>query len=77
MSGEQNPDIVPRATLTKREREVLYLMAEGLTTKALAAKLHVAFKTASCHRSRILRKLGVRTTVSAVRLAIREGWIDP
>jgi two-component system, LuxR family, secretion system response regulator SsrB len=77
MIGERNLSIVPKGTLTKREREVLNLMADGLTTRALAAQLQVTFKTASCHRSHILQKLGVRSTVSAVRWAIREGWINP
>jgi DNA-binding NarL/FixJ family response regulator len=63
--------------LTEREREVLYLMAEGLTTKAIARQLRIAFKTARSHRSRILIKLGVGTTVAAVRWAIREGLIEP
>jgi DNA-binding NarL/FixJ family response regulator len=63
--------------LTKREREVLYLMAEGLTTKAIARQLRIAFKTARHHRSHILTKLGVGTTVSAVRWAIRVGLIEP
>jgi DNA-binding NarL/FixJ family response regulator len=63
--------------LTKREREVLYLMAEGLTTKAIAGQLQIAFKTARRHRSNILTKLGVGTTVAAVRWAIRERLIEP
>jgi DNA-binding NarL/FixJ family response regulator len=52
-------------------------MAEGLTTTAIAEQLRIAFKTASSHRSNILTKLGVGTTVAAVRWAIREGLIEP
>jgi DNA-binding NarL/FixJ family response regulator len=63
--------------LTERESEVLYLMAEGLATKTIARQLRIAFKTASSHRSNILKKLGVGTTVAAVRWAIREGLIEP
>jgi DNA-binding NarL/FixJ family response regulator len=63
--------------LTKREREVLYLMAEGLTTKAIAGQLQIAFKTARHHRSNILTKLGVGTTVAAIRWAIRKRLIEP
>jgi two-component system, NarL family, response regulator NreC len=76
-SGRHKLAIVPKAPLTKRELEVLYLMAEGLTTKAVAGRLDIAFKTASCHRSHILHKLNVRSTVGAIRWAIREGVIDP
>jgi DNA-binding NarL/FixJ family response regulator len=64
-----------RSVLTKRELEVLHLMADGLTTKAIGARLGVTFKTAACHRGRILQKLGVESTVTAVRWAIREGLI--
>jgi two-component system, NarL family, response regulator NreC len=65
------------AALTKRELEVLHLMADGLTTKAIAARLGVTFKTAACHRGRILQKLSVDSTVSAVRWAIRVGIVIP
>jgi DNA-binding NarL/FixJ family response regulator len=63
--------------LTKRELEVLHLMADGLTTKAIATRLGVTFKTAACHRGRILQKLSVESTVSAVRWAIRTGIVAP
>ncbi len=68
---------VVRSILTKREVEVLHLMADGLTTKAIGARLGVTFKTAACHRGRILQKLGVDSTVTAVRWAIREGLVQP
>ncbi len=63
--------------LTGREIEVLRLMADGLSTKEIAAHLGIAFKTAACHRYHILQKLCVETTVSAVRWAIREGIVEP
>jgi DNA-binding NarL/FixJ family response regulator len=63
--------------LTSREIEVLKLMADGLTTKQISKALGIAFKTAACHRYRILDKLGVETTVEAVRWAIRGGIIEP
>jgi DNA-binding NarL/FixJ family response regulator len=66
-----------KPVLTKREMEVLHLMADGLTTKAIAGRLGVTFKTAACHRGRILQKLSVDTTVSAVRWAIRSGFVEP
>jgi len=63
--------------LTPREIEVLRLLAEGLSTKQTAARLGITFKTAACHRSVILSKLGVHETVSAVRWAIRAGVVEP
>ena len=61
--------------LTPREMDVLRLMADGLTTKAIAVHLNMRFKTAACHRNRVLQKVGVTSTVSAVRWAIRRGLI--
>jgi DNA-binding NarL/FixJ family response regulator len=63
--------------LTKRETDVLRLLADGLTTKGVAKKLGITFSTAHAHRARILHALGVGNTVLAVRQAIREGIIDP
>ena len=65
------------AMLTPREIEVLRLMADGLSTKEIAARLSVTFKTAACHRYRVLQKLCVESTVSAVRWAIRQGIVEP
>jgi len=50
-------------------------MADGLSTREIAARLTISFKTAACHRYRILQKLGVESTVSAVRWAIRTGIV--
>lgn len=67
--------IPPQDVLTNREVEVLRLMGEGLTTKVIAAKLNITFKTAACHRSHVLQKLGADSTVSAVRWAIKQGIV--
>jgi DNA-binding NarL/FixJ family response regulator len=63
--------------LTPREKSVLLLMADGLTTKEIACRLSITFKTASCHRYRVLAKLGVRNSIQAVRYAIRNGLVQP
>jgi len=64
-------------SLTEREREVLVLISQGLSTKKAAAQLGISYKTADSHRSRILEKLGVHETASMVRYAIRAGLISP
>jgi len=74
------PDDVALRTvfaLTERERQVLALIAEGQSTKELALRLGISYKTADSHRSRILEKLGVHETASMVRMAIRAGLVDP
>ena len=76
-SQGQAPQPALLAVLTAREVEVLRLMADGLSTREIAARLAISFKTAACHRYRVLQKLGVETTVSAVRWAIRSGIVEP
>ena len=62
--------------LSAREREVLQLVAEGKTTKEIAALLAVSAKTVESHRTRVMRKLDVHETASLVRYAIRLGLIE-
>lgn len=69
------PEILAR--LTKREVEVFRLIAEGKSTKQLAANLGIAFRTAVCHRYRIFQKLRIHETASLVRLAVRAGVVRP
>jgi DNA-binding NarL/FixJ family response regulator len=63
--------------LTPRERQVLQLVAEGKTTKEVAALLSVSIKTVESHRSNIMDKVGVRDVAGLVRYAIRRGLIQP
>ena len=63
--------------LSAREREVLQLVAEGKTTKEVAAVLFISFKTVESHRQRIMAKLDIHETASLVRYAIRSGLIQP
>ena len=66
----------PYGSLTGREREVLHLVAEGLTTKEVARRLDIGVKTAENHRGRVLAKLGLRNTAEVVRYAIAKGLLD-
>jgi two-component system, NarL family, response regulator NreC len=61
--------------LTGRERQVLQLVAEGRTTKAIASALGVSAKTAESHRNRIMRKLDIHATAGLVRYAVRRGLV--
>lgn len=61
--------------LTARERQILQLIAEGKTTKAIAAMLGITFKTAESHRNRIMKKLDIHQTAGLVRYAIRRGLV--
>ncbi|MGA4538838.1 response regulator [Uniformispora flossi] len=61
------------ASVTDREREVLLLVAEGLSNAEIGARLHISPGTAKTHVARLLAKLGVRDRVHLVVLAHRSG----
>jgi DNA-binding NarL/FixJ family response regulator len=59
--------------LSIREREVLQLVAEGMTTKAAASVLKISAKTVDMHRQRIMGKLKIHSVAELTKYAIREG----
>ena len=63
-------------TLTPREREVLQLVAEGRSSKSIAAGLGVTVKTIESHRASLMRKLHLRTVADLVRYAVRNGLVE-
>jgi DNA-binding CsgD family transcriptional regulator len=68
----------PRAgleALTPREIEVLRLIAEGHSTKEVAHTLGMSFKTAACHRYRVMDKLGIHDAVTLTHYAVRNGLV--
>ena len=66
--GAPPPDV-----LTPREREVLQLIAEGLTSKEIGARLDAALKTVETHRTNVMRKPDLHSIADLTRYAIREG----
>jgi DNA-binding NarL/FixJ family response regulator len=59
--------------LSKREREVLQLIAEGKSTKQIAATLYVSVKTVETHRKQIMDKLDIHSVAGLTKYAVREG----
>jgi DNA-binding NarL/FixJ family response regulator len=66
----------PDERLTPREREVLQLVAEGKTTKKIAAILNVSVKTADTHRPHLMQKLDIHDIAGLTRCALRLGLIQ-
>lgn len=75
--GFVNPETRESAALTPREREVVQLVAEGRSSKEIAATLDISLKTCETHRTNILRKLGLRSVTELVRYAIRNQIVEP
>lgn len=62
--------------LTPREREVLQMLAQGLSNKAIARVLEISVRTVETHRLSIRRKLGVDTPAGLVKYALERGWLS-
>ena len=73
----QNGEEIPEDPLSPRESEVVKLIAEGSTSKEIAATLFISEKTVERHRANILEKLGIRHRVDLTRYAIRHGLVEP
>ena len=65
----------PYDRLTDREREVLKLVAEGLTNQEIANLLSVSVKTVLGHRTSLMEKLGIHNRTELIKYAIRKGLI--
>lgn len=70
---EESTDV---SSLTEREREVLSMLARGLTTKEIATSLGIGTRTVETHRANLMRKLNLRSVAMLTQLAIREGMVD-
>lgn len=71
-----DPDTVIRNRLTAREREIVQLLAEGKSSKEVAAALGISVKTAETHRANIMRKLELHSVSELVRYAVRNQIIE-
>lgn len=67
----------PSGALTPREREVLQLVAEGLTSREIGMRLGAALKTVETHRTNLTRKLDLHSIAALTKYAIREGLTEP
>ncbi len=63
------------STLSDREREILGLLAEGLSNKEIGEKLFISHRTVDTHRTNIMKKLDVHNIAELVKMAVKNGWI--
>lgn len=74
MNQKPSESFIP--TLTRREKEVLDLIAKEMTTSEMAAQLHISLNTIETHRRNLIQKFNVRNSVGLVREAMLKGIID-
>jgi DNA-binding NarL/FixJ family response regulator len=65
----------PYETLTRREREIFKLVAEGLSSQEISAALSISPRTVEVHRANLMHKLGLENSSDLIRLALRRGII--
>lgn len=68
--------VLPEA-LSEREREVLVLLAQGLSNKEMAQRLYLSVRTVEGYLANIYGKLGVHSRTEAALYAVRQGWLEP
>jgi len=73
----QGCDDVAAEPLTRREREVVKLIAEGCTDREISEKLFISLRTVQRHHSNIREKLKLRRTADITRYAIAKNYVDP
>jgi FixJ family two-component response regulator len=69
--GQSAGDVL-LGSLTKREHEVLAKLTLSLTNKQIAQDLDLSTRTIEMHRAKLIRRLGVRTSFDAIRLALKQ-----
>ncbi|MBT8132635.1 MAG: response regulator transcription factor [Gammaproteobacteria bacterium] len=71
-----SPEDVGLERLTVREREVLRMISNGMSTKQIASELGVSPKTVSTHREHMMNKLDIHSVAELTRFALREGLVS-
>jgi DNA-binding NarL/FixJ family response regulator len=75
MNSVPNATKGPLERLTPRQREILQLIAEGLSSREIAAALRIRLKTVESHRTQLMSRLGIHDVAGLVRFAMRQGIV--
>ena len=75
LSAYRNQAASPFKDLTRREKQVLSLVVEGHTSKAMAGILNLSARTVDHHRSNLLKKFNMKNSVDLVNYAVRNGYV--
>jgi DNA-binding NarL/FixJ family response regulator len=71
----ESPTGLPAVSLSEREAEVIRLIAQGHTSKEMAAALSLSPRTLETYKARAMSKLNLRTRADLIRYALRSGWL--
>jgi two-component system, NarL family, nitrate/nitrite response regulator NarL len=75
LSTDEKKDIGKVPVISSREKEVLVLIADGLTNPQIAAKLFLSMHTVDSHRKNLLTKFGINNTASLIKLAVKYNMV--
>ena len=75
LNAYRNQETNPFKGLTKREKQILTLVVDGLTSKDMAKKLNLSSRTVDHHRSNLLKKFKMKNSVDLVNYAVRNGYV--
>ena len=73
--SQSESEIDPYDKLTAREREILKLIADGLTSREIAGMLYISLKTVFAHRAKLMQKLNLHNRTELVKYAMRKGLV--
>ena len=76
MKAGPSSEVDPISRLTPRQREILEMLAKGLSAKEIAAKVDISPRTVEFHKYQMMEALGTKTSAELIRFAIRHGIAD-
>ncbi len=77
LAGAEHAGVESSGVLTRRERQILQLIADGRSSKEVADRLQLSVRTVDTHRSNLMRKLNFHSVTELVRYAVRLKLIEP